>query len=286
MTFALSTPLEAPRFRILSLGLGVQSTTLALMAAHGEFGHMPDMAIFADTGAEPTPIYEQLKWLQSGNVLPFPIHIISAGNMREETLRAVDGESGFHSRPPFHVLNPDGSAGMIRRQCTQDFKIEPIIKEVRRIVGLARGRKGPANPIVEQWIGISRDEIQRAANSRVRWIHNRFPLLEKDMRRSDCMAWLERHGYEVPPKSACSECPFRSNSEWRWLRDNDPAGWDSAVQVDRALRKEGNKIPLDGQLFVHRDRVPLDQADISSDEERGQMGFWGVGEECQGMCGV
>jgi hypothetical protein len=36
--------------RVLSLGAGVQSTTLALMAAHGEIGPMPDCAIFADTG--------------------------------------------------------------------------------------------------------------------------------------------------------------------------------------------------------------------------------------------
>ena len=38
------------RLRVLSLGAGVQSTTLALMAAHGEIGPMPDCAIFADTG--------------------------------------------------------------------------------------------------------------------------------------------------------------------------------------------------------------------------------------------
>ncbi len=41
------------RLRVLSLGAGVQSTTLALMAAHGEIGPMPDCAIFADTGWEP-----------------------------------------------------------------------------------------------------------------------------------------------------------------------------------------------------------------------------------------
>ncbi len=33
------------RLRALSLGAGVQSTTLALMAAHGEIGPMPDCAI-------------------------------------------------------------------------------------------------------------------------------------------------------------------------------------------------------------------------------------------------
>ena len=41
------------RLRALSLGAGVQSTTMALLAAHGEVGPMRDCAIFADTGWEP-----------------------------------------------------------------------------------------------------------------------------------------------------------------------------------------------------------------------------------------
>ena len=47
---------------ILSLGAGVQSTCLALMAAKGEVTPMPDAAIFADTH-EPKEVYEHLDWL-------------------------------------------------------------------------------------------------------------------------------------------------------------------------------------------------------------------------------
>lgn len=60
------------RLRALLLGAGVQSTTLALMAAHGEIGPMPDCAIFADTHWEPKAVYDHLNWLMSPNVLPFP----------------------------------------------------------------------------------------------------------------------------------------------------------------------------------------------------------------------
>ncbi len=70
----VSEPVPNADLRVLSLGAGVQSTTLALMAAHGEIGPMPDCAIFADTGWEPAAVYEHLDWLASGNVLPFPIH--------------------------------------------------------------------------------------------------------------------------------------------------------------------------------------------------------------------
>ena len=86
---ALFPPPDIPtiRLRVLSLGAGVQSTTLALMAAHGEIGPMPDCAIFADTGWEPKAVYEHLAWLRSPNVLPFPVHIVTAGNIRDRLIR-------------------------------------------------------------------------------------------------------------------------------------------------------------------------------------------------------
>ena len=62
---------------ILSLGAGVQSSTLALMAAKGEIKPMPDCAIFADTGAEPQGVYDYLDWLEKQ--LPFPVHRVMEG---------------------------------------------------------------------------------------------------------------------------------------------------------------------------------------------------------------
>jgi 3'-phosphoadenosine 5'-phosphosulfate sulfotransferase (PAPS reductase)/FAD synthetase len=47
---------------IISLGAGVQSSTMALMAAKGELPR-PDCAIFADTGYEPKSIYLYLDYL-------------------------------------------------------------------------------------------------------------------------------------------------------------------------------------------------------------------------------
>lgn len=50
-------------YNFLSLGAGVQSSTMALMAAKGEITPMPDAAIFADTSAEPQAVYDWLDWL-------------------------------------------------------------------------------------------------------------------------------------------------------------------------------------------------------------------------------
>ena len=47
--------IEGPK--VLSLGAGVQSSTLAFMYEYGEIGPMPDFAVFADTMAEPCLLY-------------------------------------------------------------------------------------------------------------------------------------------------------------------------------------------------------------------------------------
>ncbi len=85
----IGTPLH-----LLSLGAGVQSTTMALMAAHGEITPMPSAAIFADTQGEPAAVYEHLKWLMSPNVLPFPVHVVTAGNLWASATRVRTRRDG------------------------------------------------------------------------------------------------------------------------------------------------------------------------------------------------
>ena len=134
------------RLRVLSLGAGVQSTALALMAAHGEVGPMPDCAIFADTGWEPVAVYAHLRWLMSDNILPFPVHIVSAGSIRANLIAAAAGER-WASIPAFtRTVDRRGHVeiGMIRRQCTGDYKIDPIRRKVRELVGLTRRRSPKA----------------------------------------------------------------------------------------------------------------------------------------------
>lgn len=301
-------PSSPIRLRAISLGAGVQSTTLALMAAHGEIGPMPDCAIFADTGWEPRAVYDHLAWLMSGNVLPFPVHVVSAGNIRDELVGAGDGKR-WASIPAFaRTLTPAGaevpvvdedengdtvvigtrrttsatiSIGMIKRQCTTDFKIVPIRRKVRQLAGLTR-KRSPDHAVVEQWIGISTDEIIRAKPSFEAWQTKRFPLIERRMSRRDCLAWLRRHGYPEPPKSACIGCPFHDNGRWRHMRDHDADAWADAVEIDRGLRTGSRGIR--GELFLHRSCRPLDEADLSTAADYGQLDLWP--NECEGMCGV
>ena len=103
---------------VLSLGAGVQSTTMALMAKHGEITPMPDCAIFADTGWEPVKVYNHLDWLT--DVLPFPVHRVSGGDLRADVLARHSFDA-----VPWHV-----EGGIGRRQCTKDYKLRPIQRKV------------------------------------------------------------------------------------------------------------------------------------------------------------
>lgn len=259
--------------RVLSLGAGVQSTTLALMAAHGEIGPMPDCAVFADTQAEPQSVYEHLAWLTSSNVLPFPVHIVTRGNLAEDGLVVKTSQrSGKRYQKnliPLHMAMPDGTKGFLGRKCTSEYK-------VRQISG-----KQP----VEQWIGISTDEAHRMKPSTEGWITNRWPLIEQRMSRNDCLRWIERHGYPEPAKSACVFCPFHSDSEWRRLRDHEPDAFAAAVDWERRCHAANSyDEAARGVPYLHASLVPLDQVDFSTAEDRGQLSLFG--NDCEGMCGV
>ncbi len=78
---------------LLSLGAGVQSSTLALMAAAGEVTPMPLAAIFADTQAEPPSVYRWLDWLEKQ--LPFPVHRVTAGDLAAKAVGILKRRSHF-----------------------------------------------------------------------------------------------------------------------------------------------------------------------------------------------
>lgn len=278
--------------RVLSLGAGVQSTTVALMVAAGELEPL-DCAIFADTGAEPAAVYEHLDWLTSDNVLPFPVHRVSAGDLRQEILAAMRGEARMDARPPFYVANPDGSQGTLMRQCTEDYKLVPIARKLRELLGLKPRQHWPKEPVIEEWLGISTDEAARAKPSRRPAIERRFPLLDLGMSRWDCLQWLRRHDYPQPPKSACTFCPYHNDALWREMKTSDPVSFADAVRIDAAIRPGVSRINrrassqaegVASEWFVHRSMTGLAEVDLRNLEDRGQLNFFE--NECEGVCGV
>ena len=282
--------------KVLSLGWGVQSFTLAAMAALGEL-ERPALAIHADTLHEASATYEFARnytpWLEArgirvvtvknptGGIWPIlqktgQAHIPAFTRATNDAVKLVpevawtwdeDGEEFEYETGRMIEIKPR-SDGQLNRSCTHRWKIVPM----RRWLQTERnGRQ------IEQWIGISLDEVQRMKDSDVRYITNRWPLIEMRMTRHDCRVWLLDHGIDIPPKSACTFCPFHDQRAWHDMVGKD---WQEAVAVDEAIRKA--RPPYD--LYLHRARKPLREIDFSTAEENGQMRLWN--DECTGICGV
>lgn len=285
--FSLFEPPPPTKFNFLSLGAGVQSSTLALMAARGEVGPMPDAAIFADTQAEPASVYTWLDWLEKQ--LPFPVVRVSRGSLTDDQLKIRQRKDGkgkwVRNSIPAFIANADGSKGIMGRQCTFDYKVQELEKAARKLAAITRCQK---EITVTQWIGISYDEMQRMRGARVKWAQHRWPLIERKMRRADCLKWMEANGYPKPPRSACVYCPFHSDAEWRRLRDEEPQEFSRAIEFDHKLRAVKAKTDnMNGIPFLHPSLKPLDEVDFRTESEKGQHMLWNdIQNECAGMCGV
>ncbi len=272
--------------RILSLGAGVQSTTLLHMMIAGEI-EAADHVIFADTGWEPESVYAHLAKLEAlMEKHKINFHKVSAGNLRIDALR-TDKRS---ATMPLYMLNQDGSKGMVRRQCTSEYKIAPLLKKQRELVGLAKGARSKEH-LATTIIGISWDETQRMRDAAFSWLRNEYPLVDRKITRQMCLDWCAEHGLELPPRSACIGCPFKSDNEWRLLRDTMPAEWEDAVKFDYELRVAvKTRGALTSVPYLHKSTVPLDMVDLRTAKEKGQDGLFDedspFNQECEGMCGI
>ncbi|MFC0532116.1 hypothetical protein [Phytohabitans kaempferiae] len=265
--------MTGPALRMLSLGAGVQSSTLLVLAATGAIPTF-DAAVFADTGWEPAAVYRHLLRLSViADAAGIPLVRVSNGHIRDD---ALDPRHRFASMPLF-TLGPNGEQGMARRQCTNEYKIKPIKREVRARLGYPHPRRVPAGVYAQMAIGISVDEIGRARDADVRYMRHTFPLLDLGWRRGDCVTFLAEHGLADTPRSACVGCPFHNDVFWQRLKSGSPREWADAVAFDAAIRHGSARAnadghPLRGRFFLHSARIPLDQVELRSDRGAGRQG--------------
>lgn len=244
---------------IISLGAGVQSSAMALMACHGVIKPMPQCAIFADTGDEPREVYLWLKELC--RMLTFQVVWLKMPSLSDSLVN-----SNGHSQIPSWIKNTKGGPSLGKRQCTKYFKILPVRHEIRS--------RYPGQDVT-LWHGISTDEATRAKDSDRQWLTHRFPLLEHRLSRHDCRKYLESKTSWQVPKSACVHCPYRSGPQWRRSLE-DPYELGIIRKVESVLLPRGE--------FLSDQLKPIEQCDFSTEEERGQINLFE--NECEGMCGV
>lgn len=282
-------PPEPPGpFRVLNFGAGVQSTALLLLILDGDLPPV-DAVVMADTGWEPPEVYAHAaRCRELAERAGVRFEIVRYGDIRAAHVRRASGvptngstkvDLALHSlrTMPRFLLNPaTGKRGMFRRSCTERYKVRPVERFIRSVIG--NKRKG-ARP-VEQWFGISTDEAERERISQRNGWTFRYPLLvDRPMSRRDCIAYLTAKGVAAP-KSACVGCPYRNREQWQTIRDN-PALWADAVAFDAAVRTMPG---MESATFLHPQRVSLDRVDFSLGVSREE--HHGMAQECIGMCGV
>lgn len=265
--------------QVISLGAGVQSSVMSLMAARGLITPMPVAAIFADTQDEPAAVYKWLDWLEKQ--LPFPVIKTSCGKLSELATRVrtsrKSGQNYLKPGIPAYTLYDDHrKPGKMQRQCSLTVKIELIRREAKKLAG--KGRKAVT------WIGISTDEPERIKDSQDSRIIHRWPLLEDGvmMNRQMCLDWAKANNLPQPPRSACIYCPFHSDEEWLRIRSESEAEFQFAVDFERRLQAASKQCSrLDSVPYLHTSRVPLDK--VKFDAKRQPTKHQ---EPCQGICGV
>jgi len=286
--------------QVLSFGAGIQSTCLLLQSCLG-YKNLPklDAAVFADTGWEPSEVYDHLDWCKefaAGFGIPVVVVKKDGDSLKDSVLKNITKTDGKRfSMLPFFTATIEGQPqGISMRQCTVDFKIAPVTKYLRQnILGLKPRQHAPKEVVIEQWMGISFDEATRARPSRNAFVRNVFPLISfgcdyldgKNWRRRDCIKWLKENFPEQKvPRSACVGCPFHSTNEWRRVRENKEE-WENACEFDDQIRVD-KRGKIKSRLYLHKSCVPLRDADLRTSAEKGQpdLDLWD--NECEGMCGM
>jgi hypothetical protein len=268
-------------FHCISLGAGVQSSTMALMAAKGIITPMPQLAVFADTQGEPKSVYDWLEYLETE--LPFPVVRVTKGNLAEQELEIrVSKKSGkTYRKSAIPAFTSNG--GMLLRKCTRDFKIYPIYSYIKKYFNITRNCK---LPLVKSWIGISIDESHRMKPSPKKWCENIYPLIDLNISRQNCLEWMLKNGYPTPPRSACTFCPYHNDIEWLRLKTEEPEEFNKAVILEQKLQEKNRLDEVAKQIpYLHVERKPLSEVNF---EERikNKRQTNNFGNECEGMCGV
>ncbi len=204
-----------------------------------------------------------------------PLNLLSDRTVRVR-ISKKSGQAYMRPIIPVFSVRSDGKKGMMFRHCSQDAKIAPLHSKGKEIAG--RGNK------FISWIGMSTDEVVRVKDSTDKRIINRWPLIESNMSRSDCLKWMESKGYPKPPRSACIYCPYHNDSEWVRIRKESEEEFQFAVAFEKRLQESYKQCTrLDSVPFLHASRKPLSEVVFNPTEKTD--GFQ-MQLPCEGMCGV
>ena len=187
---------------VVSYGSGTNST--AMLVGLRERGERPNLILFADTGGERPETYRHKntvsEWCES---VGFPRIVTVA--------EAVTLESDCLARNAL----PGLAYGF--KSCSEHFKTRPQKRWLRE--------NGYSEPWF--WVGLDAGEDHRR-----KYEGTRYPLIEWDWAREECVAAIERAGLPQPGKSACFFCPSTKPHEILELKRRHPDLLERALAME------------------------------------------------------
>ena len=224
---------------ILSYGGGMQTIAMCVLVAQGKLPK-PDYVIAADTGREMPTTWQYAREYAAPLLASVGIDL----HIAPHDLATVDlyGKNGDLLMPLFT------STGKLSTFCSGEWKARVVDRYAKTKLGIKN---------YTAWIGFSLDERKRIKGREGK----RFPLIDLNLTRVDCLTIIKGAGLPIPPKSRCYMCPHQHNAEWREVRAI-PELWQGAVAIDEEMREADER----GAVFLHADRIPLEQADIDAND--------------------
>lgn len=235
--------------QVWSSGGGVQSTAIAALICQGKLPK-PDLAVMADTGREYSPVWEYMnEWvIPALREVGVELHIAGHELSTVDLWTGKDGDTLII--PAF--TDKAGEPGALPKYCNQEWKVRPLQRLCRQ-----HGIKD-----ADQWIGFTIDEMDRMRVYREGkpWQHV-YPLIDMRLRRSDCIALVEKMGWPTPPRSSCWMCPYRSDQEWQLMIEECPSDFEKAKQLEAEIQER------DPNAYLHRSCKPIGEVDFTSEPD-------------------
>ena len=219
----------------ISYGGGTPSLALIILNVQGKIKPITgrdkvDKIIFADTGWERTDTMNQIGAIRdycTKHGFDFEIVKSNYGSLETYLYNNLTKNENKGILPiPYHSKDK----GIGQRQCTNQFKISPINQYLRKLYG-------PVGRVAQ--LGIHFGEWQRVKDARNKKDTNRFPLVDLQLKRADCVTIVEEAGLPSPPKSACVGCPYLPASRFIELNQEHPKDFERAEKIDKLMNPQG-----------------------------------------------
>lgn len=236
---------------VVAFGGGVDSTAMVIGLV--QRNEPIDLILFADTGGERPETYKHIEtfsaWLKKRG---YP-GIITVWKVKDGERLTLEKDCFDHKGLP--------SIAYGFKSCSDHFKIRPQNIFLRNwqpaIDAWEAGLK------VVKYIGYDAGETRRKENADKRVDNKydyRYPLIEWDWEREECLKTIAEAGVPNPGKSACFFCPSSRPKEVVDLYEKHPA------LLERALQMEANadlrSIKGLGRQYAWRDVIRMHKAQM------------------------